>query len=1214
VASALAVGDGAPGARAAAGAAPGASQDASQDATLPQRLTSEDTRHKIILRPDEQALYVRLTRSGAVVHDVDYGSYRLLVVDERLVGGRRAFVDLGTAARDEQNLIGFSGAVLDTTRPRATARRLPPALRQAEAEDAAAPDSGRRRVDLTQTGDGAVPLAPGLATPGSLFVVQLIGPVKDEWLEAVRATGATIVAYVPANAYVVRARGAAVQALRALRRASAFVQFIGRFEPGYRLSPPLRDLAETAEATSGGAPPIDVTVQVTMGTESAETLQALRSIAIGPIRSHRVLDYLNVAMRVSRSRLTELAQLDGVFAVDERRERRRLDEVQGMIFANRIGSDGRATGPGYLAWLAAKGFASAQFGSFVVNIVDDATSLQGHPDIASGRVAFELNPSGQSGAQAGHGFFNAHIAGGMNDSTGSAYQDASGYHYGLGIAPFARVGATAVFGPGSTTATAYESDAYALGARISSNSWGYDATRYNVDAQEVDAIVRDAQRSVAGQQPMVMVFAAGNDGARVGAGSVKSPATAKNVIAVGASENDRPTGTDGCGRIDSDADNANDLAPSSSRGPVNSAGGDGRFKPDLVAPGVHLQAGVPQSGYDVADSGLCDAYWPSGQTLYSWSSGTSHATPAVAGAAALVYQYFLNRGWSAPSPAMVKAQLMNSARYLTGRDGNDTLPSNAQGMGRIDLERAFDGGDRILVDQSVTFGASGETYQRAGLVSSSAEPVRITLAWTDAPGPTVGAPWVNDLDLEVTVNGTTYKGNVFSGAASVAGGVADGKNNVESVFLPAGVTGTVTIRVVAINIAGDGVPGTSDGTDQDFALVAQNVNPSAAVSSVAVSPDLASPQMVGTVVTMTASATGGTAPLAYKWWVFDGTTWSNVRDWSAERTFAWTLPAAGASQFGVWARSAGQTADTAEAIAVVPYTVSAAPAGPTVTGVVPNYGPVEGGTAVTIVGAGFNTGATVRIGGVPATAVVVPDATSLTATTGAHASGTADVVVTNVGGSPGTLTNGFAYVAAAGSEHPADRNGDVRLGINEVTAYGAAWKLGHPWPMAPVPIPVGYVTRAGYLWRVGETYRLDAGDCPSCWVSTVATPARLRTLASEAAAIATLRVLPATAAPGAALMVTIELTLSAGVTDVVIDETPPAGWTVDQVSADGMWDAARARVRLGPFGDAAPRTLTYRVTPRSDAAGEAIFIGVATSGVLAVPIGGTISLTVVPRR
>src|SRR5262249_59412911 len=60
------------------------------------------------------------------------------------------------------------------------------------------------------------------------------------------------------------------------------------------------------------------------------------------------------------------------------------------------------------------------------------------------------------------------------------------------------------------------------------------------------------------------------------------------------------------------------------------------------------------------------------------------------------------------------------------------------------------------------------------------------------------------------------------GANWTPGGSADPRNNVESVFLPAGTSGNFTVTVRATNIAGDGVPGNADTTDQDFALVIYN--------------------------------------------------------------------------------------------------------------------------------------------------------------------------------------------------------------------------------------------------------------------------------------------------------------------------------------------------------------------------------------------------------
>ena len=87
----------------------------------------------------------------------------------------------------------------------------------------------------------------------------------------------------------------------------------------------------------------------------------------------------------------------------------------------------------------------------------------------------------------------------------------------------------------------------------------------------------------------------------------------------------------------------------------------------------------------------------------------------------------------------------------------------------------------------------------------------------------------------------------------------------------------------------------------------------------------------------------------------------------------------------------------------------AAPA-PTVTAVSPASGPLVGGTAITITGTGFVAGATVDLGGVAATGVVVVSATSITATSGARAPGAVVVTVTNTDGQGGTLSGGFTYL------------------------------------------------------------------------------------------------------------------------------------------------------------------------------------------------------------
>src|SRR5882672_4084153 len=99
---------------------------------------------------------------------------------------------------------------------------------------------------------------------------------------------------------------------------------------------------------------------------------------------------------------------------------------------------------------------------------------------------------------------------------------------------------------------------------------------------------------------------------------------------------------------------------------------------------------------------------------------------------------------------------------------------------------------------------------------------------------------------------------------------------------------------------------------------------------------------------------------------------------------------------------------------VITFSIATTPApAPTVGSVAPASGPTSGGTSVTITGTNFVTGATVSFGGTAATNVSVVSATSITATTPAHAAGAVNVTVTNPGAQSGTLTNGFTYTAAA---------------------------------------------------------------------------------------------------------------------------------------------------------------------------------------------------------
>lgn len=99
--------------------------------------------------------------------------------------------------------------------------------------------------------------------------------------------------------------------------------------------------------------------------------------------------------------------------------------------------------------------------------------------------------------------------------------------------------------------------------------------------------------------------------------------------------------------------------------------------------------------------------------------------------------------------------------------------------------------------------------------------------------------------------------------------------------------------------------------------------PPAQVGSIVATP--AAPQPAGRPVALDAGATGGRAPYQFKWWIFDGASWSVLRDWGASQA-VWVPPAASVStQVGVWVRSAGATADAPESWSALPYAVSAPP-------------------------------------------------------------------------------------------------------------------------------------------------------------------------------------------------------------------------------------------------------------------------------------------------
>ena len=57
--------------------------------------------------------------------------------------------------------------------------------------------------------------------------------------------------------------------------------------------------------------------------------------------------------------------------------------------------------------------------------------------------------------------------------------------------------------------------------------------------------------------------------------------------------------------------------------------------------------------------------------------------------------------------------------------------------------------------------------------------------------------------------------------------------------------------------------------------------------------------------TVVTTARGGTGPYRYKYWVYNGSTWSVGRDWDASNTWQWAPPAGGTYYLQVWVQNTG---------------------------------------------------------------------------------------------------------------------------------------------------------------------------------------------------------------------------------------------------------------------------------------------------------------------
>ncbi len=368
--------------------------------------------------------------------------------------------------------------------------------------------------------------------------------------------------------------------------------------------------------------------------------------------------------------------------------------------------------------------------------------------------------------------------------------------------------------------------------------------------------------------------------------TIATPALAKNVIAVGASEAydmrpielcdpEAPASPAQQAEFYGLADNPDDIVSYSPKG-LHLLAGEARVKPDIVAPSQGDYTNFPAARFPGLQKCFAGNYNnipgdATGTRVYIRAGGTSAAAPMVSGAAQLSLVHLDEvYGLNNPSPALLKAYLLQTGKFLggghTGRldpdfpgppagyEGPDPpeeptylthpLPSPYQGWGRINTAWALEQTPRFFLDQAEVL-EEGQEYTARGLVADSEKPFRVTVTWTDPPNLSVNKDTyydlVNNLDLVVKLTrpGETtraYLGNRFSPDTlqyseefdedPVNWPQPDRVNNVECVFLPPQPAGTrveITVRGDGLNMdALNPYEQLTEQRRQDFALVAYN--------------------------------------------------------------------------------------------------------------------------------------------------------------------------------------------------------------------------------------------------------------------------------------------------------------------------------------------------------------------------------------------------------
>jgi len=601
-------------------------------------------------------------------------------------------------------------------------------------------------------------VSTGEDTTRGAWIVQFGDDSPDSARARIARASGAIAWPISGDGYLVRMDAGGVAKLRAQGGAP----WLSPYEPAYKLSAAL-------DPSATGA--VDLSALLFEDGDDDATLAALRALGATRVESKRSSRNHLARFTLDRSRLADAAALAGLAWIEPTPVYTGNNDkaqwvVQSGVENSRPVTDHGLRGQGQVLMICDSGLRTNHemfFDSTVA--LDTWGDYPKHRKIIAYKPAFD-SPDITFGDDVGHEYHGTHTSGtlagnpapssgapwsGMAKDAKLYFMDAGGTHDPALHMPD---DLNDIFQP------SYVGNA-AGAARISSNSWGSNAqSAYTLASMQVDQFVWD-------HPDYLIAFAAGNVGVFA---AVNAPGTAKDCLTVGATGN---------GTLE------NKLASFSSRGPTK----DGRRKPTVMGPG------------DIVTSSI-------GSTRYTYEaySGTSMATPAVAGAMALARQYLVD-GWY-PSGAPVKANGFTPSAALlramaVAGSRNDVagfrVPDNTIGYGRLTLDDVLyfpgDTSRTVLVDPHDGL-SDGRYVEYQVQVTDPSRPLKVALCWTDAPGnPASAVQLVNDLDLLVLHDGATYRGNYLLNYASVDGGTRDSLNVEELVRLPAPTAGLYTVRV-----------------------------------------------------------------------------------------------------------------------------------------------------------------------------------------------------------------------------------------------------------------------------------------------------------------------------------------------------------------------------------------------------------------------------------